>query len=201
MMKEYAVFWLANGFSPLDPTKIDWFSLCSLKDAVMRYQDLKKTGAKTLFPIINSIVRDSSNEIILRDVLWKAALNAGVDRDDMLLTATETTGSPTDGLAVARFAKAYPNINIEIYATTPETAAYFEIMYKATAKRIEKCELNFFIHASQNVSQTFQSRLIYNVMRWVTIITNLSDTAFGLWWNVLNFAYSRRLKGFTRTVK
>lgn len=200
-MKEYAVFWLANGFDPYDPAKVDIFSRHSLENALTAYRDLKSAGEKVWFPIINSAVKDATAKHILRNVLWNEAIKAGVDKNDMVLTAKETTGSPTDGLAITRFSKEYPNAIIGIYTTLPEAAAYFEVMYKATAQRIENHELYFSMYPLWRVSATFPSRLIYTFMRWATILANQTGFTFKLWWNFLDFAYSWRLKGFSRTVK
>ena len=119
---EYAIFWLANGFDPQNPAHTDQFSQTALTNAAKRYRELKSGNNRVYFPIVKSVVRDKSRKIFLYDTLWNDALLAGVQKDDLIFTSTETTGSPTDGLAITRFSKKCPAAVIELYPTTIETA-------------------------------------------------------------------------------
>ena len=201
IMEKYAIVWIANGFEPHDPARVDEFSRRSLRDAVARYHELKILKNRVYFVNINSVVRETTGVVVLRDTLRNEALNAGVDHSDLLLTVIETTGSPTDGLAIAKFAKTYPHIRIEAYTTIPEAAAFFQVMYRAVAKWIEKFELNFSIYSVKDISCSLQSRFFYSGMRWITFAASQTSVTFKIWFHLLNFAYARRLRGFGRTVK
>lgn len=200
IVKEYAIFWIGNGFDDQDPNRVDRFSRACLEQAVQRYQKLKQKGKKVYFPIINSVVKDPSGQVIMKDVLKKEILEAGVDIEDIELTSTQTTGSSTDALAITRFAKKHPETKIEIYATTKSVAKYFEIMYKAVAHWVENYELNFSIYFPDQIPN-LKSQLLYHLLRIFTLIVAQSKFSFMIWYNFLNWVFSKRVKGFTKTIK
>lgn len=194
-----AVFWIANGFDPEDPHQVDTYSLTALEAAVKRYWVLKEQGREVVFPIIKSIVRDRSSRIILHETLFTSALQAGVGIADLVVLPTETTGSPTDGLSIAIFRSKHPDTIIEIFVTTLAVARYFTVMYSAVAKYCLKCDLSGVI-ISTIESVSWKSKMMYKAFRFATIVTAKTRWTFLLWYKLLNFAYSRRLKGFGRTV-
>ncbi|OHA09054.1 MAG: hypothetical protein A3A44_00655 [Candidatus Sungbacteria bacterium RIFCSPLOWO2_01_FULL_60_25] len=200
-MAEHILVWVANGFDPEDPHRTDEFSRRCLDLALAAYARLKRVrGNSVRFPIINSVVRDRSGRIPLRDILWDEAVRVGVDPADMEFTI-ETTGSPTDGLAIAKLAKAHPGAAVKVFATTKETAEFFSVMYRAVALRAENHRLDFAIAWPSYSRADLKSRAMYRAMRLVTQAASLSRPMFLLWYHTLNFAYRRRLKGFTGTVR
>ena len=75
-------------------------------------------------------MRDSSRKHVLFDVMMRdALLFARVDGNHIVIQRTETTGSPTDGLALAWLAQRYPGFNVEVFTVSPQMGAYLQVMY------------------------------------------------------------------------
>ena len=186
-MAEHILVWVANGFDPEDPHRTDEFSRRCLDLALAAYARLKRVrGNSVRFPIINSVVRDRSGRIPLRDILWDEAVRVGVDPADMEFTI-ETTGSPTDGLAIAKLAKAHPGAAVKVFATTKETAEFFSVMYRAVALRAENHRLDFAIAWPSYSRADLKSRAMYRAMRLVTQAASLSRPMFLLWYQYAEF--------------
>lgn len=208
---DYAVVWIANGFSPESPFTTDEFSHTALDAAVKEYNKLKR-GGQTCVPFlaVNSVVRDPQGIVALRDTLLADIRRAGVAEEDIVLLPMETTGSPTDGLSIAQYAKAHPDMLVEVFATTPVVARYFKTMYTAVAYYLLKGDyysisegyrLPLLVRSTVPSGRAgMKSYFIYAAMRFVTRLAARSRWSFMLWYNFLNKSYRRRVEGFERTV-
>src|SRR3989344_2250066 len=100
----------------------------SLDKLILRYGELQAEGVNVYVPIINSVVRHPKGGI-LRDVLLNEVARSRIDSKDIILTI-ETTGSPTDGLAIIKIAKVYPEAVVEIYPSVEEDVPYLKAMHE-----------------------------------------------------------------------
>lgn len=196
---EHALVWVANGFDPDNPERTDIYSKNSLHMALQKYRIWKSRECHILFVLINSVVRNVSGGPKLADVLQKEAREVGVCPQDIYILPLETTGSPTDALAVVRFAKAHPRMLLDVFATSRETAAYFAVMYIAVARWLENCEPEMFFHAPDETIG-LRGRILYGMMRRVTAIAALTRPSFLCWYRFLDRRYQRRKTRFTRTI-
>jgi len=197
----YAVAWIANGFSPESPFTTDEFSHAALRAAVKEYKQLTYGDGREHVPflVINSIVRDPKGMVALRDTMLADVRKANVPEEDIVLLPTETTGSPTDALALASYARGQLDLRFAIFTTTPAVNAYFEVMYMAVARHVVGCEPIYdFYWTTKNGS--LARRFVYWAMRMVTRIAAKKRWAFCAWYNFLNRSYRKRAEGFTRTV-
>ena len=195
------VYWLANGFAPGNPHGIDAFSLASLLEAADRYSLLRKSGEDALFLLPNSIVRDKSGTVLLRDTMLAVAREFVPEAQ---LAKLETTGATTDCLALAQSASAFRAEKVMACCTTPETARYFRAMYYGVTKYVRpgrKLEVRFVMPVVGYVPRSdMKSRVPHTVLWLVTVVASVTRPAFMNWYNFLNWVYQRRLRGFSRTV-
>lgn len=203
----YAVTWIANGFSPESPFTTDELSQRCLIDAVREYYSLRvgnerhllRGGTKPVFLVINSIVCDPRGMVPLGTTILAETRQAGIPDEDIVVLPTETTGSPTDALALALYAKEHPGTEFRIFTTVQAVDTYFRAMYPAVARHVVGCEPNYvFYWTAEGGSLT--RRLLYWAMRLVTRITAKRKWAFIRWYNFLNRMYARRMEGFERTM-
>lgn len=195
----YAIVWIANGFNPNAAFTTDEFSKNCLALAAWQYRQLKNDGEKTAFLVINSVVRDPRAGILLRDTMLSDVRNAGIPEEDIVLLPTETTGSTTDGLSLARYAKEHPDTRIKIFGTVPMATLYLQVMHRAVARHVVGITPSYEFY-SATVGESWRSYFLYFAMRIVTRIAALTRPTFTLWYNFLNWAYKGRKEGFTRTV-
>ena len=123
MPKEVIIVWIPNGFDPEDPSHTDMRSHDALVWAAQSYRHHLREGARVYFLIIRSLVRNEDNDV-LHEVTYGEALGALVAPADIVLSR-ETTGSPTDGLAIATVSRDHPDAALELYACLKEAADYF----------------------------------------------------------------------------
>ncbi len=198
---DYGIAWIANGFHPEDPRRLDDYAMTCLEAAMRAYKNAKENGYDVAFLVINSIVRDNSGEVVLSEVILKTARAAGVAEEDIVLLPTETTGSPTDGLSVARWAKANPEALVGVFVTTAAAKKYIEAMYRAVAWYLEGYRLRAnFSYTVMKGSESRKSRLVYTLLHWTTWLAAKTRMGFMRWYNFLNRAFQHRVHGFTRTV-
>ncbi|MBI4098789.1 MAG: hypothetical protein HY437_02045 [Candidatus Magasanikbacteria bacterium] len=199
MPKEVIIVWIANGFNPADPSHTDPLSQEALSWAARNYRRYVREGTRVFFLIIKSIVRSADNDI-LHDVMYKEALGALVAPADIILSR-ETTGSPTDGLAIAMVSRDHPDAELELYACLKEAADYFRVMYRAVAEHILGYTMPLLGMRTLNTKVGLKSRLLYRAMRAVTHVARMTKPTFRIWYNFLNWAYRRRVThGFGRTI-
>lgn len=206
----FAVTWIANGFSPESPFTTDEFSHTALDAAVKEYNELKRGGqAHVPFLSINSIVRDPKGMAVLRDTVLADIRRAGIPEEDIVLLPMETTGSTTDGYSIALYAKGHPDVLVEVFATTPVVARYFKTMYTAVAYYLipgtdayqDGYRLPLLVRSTVPSGRAkVKSYIIYAAMRFVTRLAARSRWSFMRWYNFLNRAYEGRREGFERTV-
>lgn len=197
------IYWAPNGFQEGNPHAVDSFSRASLVKAVARCKELRDRGEWAHLLVINSVVRDSSRRIIFRDTLYGEAVEACRRADvsaHVELTPRETTGSPTDGLALAEFMKANPDAIAEVVACTKECARYFGAMYCAVASHVLGYDLQATFSWATSAKPDAESRFVYGAMWLVTIVAAVARPTFMAWYNFLNWRYQRRLDGFSRTI-
>lgn len=195
------IVWLPNGFDPQDPSRVDSYSRKSLELAREDYRRRKADAEPVWFLVIQSIVRDPTREYALFQTMVTEVLAAGVDEADVVLTTVETTGSPTDGLAIATFACEHPDAPIKFYASTYATARYFSVMYPAVAEHLLGYRLQkFTFRIPRGLYGSTKSKILYGLMRLATRAVAWNRVLFRAWYWLLNRAYQRRLRGFTRTV-
>ena len=198
--KKVIIVWLANGFDPTEPSRTDPLSQEALAWAVRNYRRHVRDGTRVFFLLIKSIVRSANNDV-LHEVLYKEALDARVAPADIVLSR-ETTGSPTDGLAIALVSRDHPDAKLELYVCMKEAADYFLVMYPAVAKHIIRYQMPLLDMRTLDTKAGIKSRFLYRAMRAVTQVARMTKPTFRLWYNFLNWAYRRRVThGFGRTIK
>lgn len=195
----YAVTWIANGFSPESPFKTDELSRWCLTYAVREYRSLKGGGKKPVFLVINSIVRDPQGMVSLGTTILAETLRAGISDEDIVVLPTETTGSPTDALSLARYAKEHTDTEFRIFTTVQAVDAYFRAMYTAVARHVVGCEPIYVFYWTAE-GGSLPRRFVYWAMRLITRMAAKRKWAFMWWYNFLNRRYDRRMEGFTRTM-
>lgn len=197
---EHAFVWIPNGFDPNNPERTDMYSRNCLHMALQEYRALKSLGHHVLFVLLNSVVQNVSGGTNLADVMQGEAREVGVCLQDIYISPLETTGSPTDALAVAQFAKALPSTSVNVFAASQETAAYFTVMYTAVARWLENYKpTNLFFYAP-DAKLSLCSRMLYKTLRIATIIATLTKPSFLLWYRFLDRCYQKRRTRFTRTI-
>lgn len=194
----YKLFWIPNGFDPKDESKTDSYSQVSLRIAARRYHSLREAGHPVAFWIPRSVVRSRRSSILLWETMYTDVRKLGVLR--IRVTPMETTGSPTDGLAIAQCLKNGLRSHTEIFVSTQEVADYVRVMYPAVAWWKEGMDLAYTI-CSPNMSGGWRSRCVYQILQIVTWIAARTNITFLCWYRVLNFFYRLRTRGFTRTVR
>lgn len=201
MQKKVIIVWIPNGFDPTDPSHTDARSRDALDEAARSYRQHTRDGDRVFFLLIMSIVK-SADGTILSEVMNKEAQNAGVYLLDIFFSKVETTGSPTDGLAIATFSRELPDATLELYACMREAADYFMVMYRAVAEYVLEYDLPPLDMKTLGAKAGLKSRLLYRGMRAVTNVARMTRPTFMLWYNFLNWAYTRRVThGFGRTIK
>lgn len=197
-MKTYALFWIAGGFDAANPSKTDFCSRQALLRASQRSQQLREAKETVRFGIPRSMVRDRSGQYILFRVLFREAVEFGhIYERTIFVTDTETTGSPTDGLAIAEFARDHPDTVIEIFTVSPQMGAYLRVMYTAVARWIVKYDLGMRMSVETvDVGSSFFHKLVYRTMRVVVIIAAQHESTFRMWYFFLNRVYQKRIHGF-----
>lgn len=202
MQKEVIIVWIPNGFDPNNPSETDILSNDALAQATRSYRRHVLLGNRVFFLIINSVVRSTEDAYLLHRVMHKEVQNAFVALPDIVLSRVETTGSPTDGLAIATFSREHPNAELELYACMKEAADYFLVMYRAVAEYVLGYDLPPLDMKTLGTRAGLKSRLVYRAMRAITRVARMTRLTFMLWYNFLNWAYTRRVtRGFDRTIK
>lgn len=195
----YAIVWIANGFSPESPFKTDELSRRCLAYAAREYYSLKAEDERPVVLVINSIVRDPQGMVSLGTTILAETRQLGILDEDIVVLPTETTGSPTDALALACYAKEHPDAEFRIFTTVQAVDAYFRAMYPAVARHVVGCEPNYVFYWTAE-GGSLPRRFVYWAMRLVTRIVAKRRWAFMWWYNFLNRRYDRRVEGFTRTM-
>ncbi|TSC79489.1 MAG: hypothetical protein G01um101429_476 [Parcubacteria group bacterium Gr01-1014_29] len=159
-------------------------------------KELMREGKTVWFSFPHSVVRDPSRKHMLFDVMMRdALLFAGVDNNHIVIQRKDTTGSPTDGLALARLAQMYPDFNIEVFTVSPQMGAYLQVMYLAVARYIVGFPIAMEVK-SVDIGSSFLHRQAYRAMRVATTIAAWHESLFRLWYAFLNRMYEKRKHGF-----
>ena len=199
------ICWVPNGFREGNPNDVDMFSHASLLKAVCLYRAAENYGGRLCcLLILNPVPRDTTRKVFLRDTMHAVAVtmckNIGIQNPDIRLTPRETTGSPTDGLALSEFVKANLGADVVVCACTRESAEYFSVMYAAVAQYILGFELRAEFVWPASARPDFKSRYLYRAMRLVTVVAAVSRPTFMLLYNLLNRLYEGRRTGFKTTI-
>ncbi len=201
-MKEYAVFWIPNGFDPKNAYVSDSFSKKCFEEAIQFYLFKKGTGAKVYFIVLNSIVTSKTDKTsqLGQVLLSEAKKDTRIKNEDILQTI-ETTGSPTDGFAVATFSIEHPYVETHVFATNKVTGQYFLKMYSAVAQFVVKKTIHINMHwPATPITPSPIGIIVYTLLRYTTILASLHESIFILFYRMLNRLYERRRKGFGVTL-
>ncbi len=194
-MADYILFWVPSGFDRNDSSRTDFWSRQALLNAAWRMETLQQEGHSALFSFPRSVVRDPSKQFVLHNVMMADVVSFGnINPAAIVIEGTETTGSPSDGLAFARLAEKHPNHIIEVFTVSPEMGAYLQVMYSAVAHYMARVNLHMKIYRVYFGSE--RHKWVYRILHAITAIAAGYGPLFCLWYTFLNWLYARRRYGF-----
>lgn len=204
---KHALFVIVSGFDPQDPRRLGEFSMAAARQALAFYREKKAQGHEVVVPLINTRVwarGQNGKRFMLREVVHREFLTLGFDAHDVfVLEDVRTTGSPTDGLAIASFSQEEPETEIHMFATAREVQEHLDEMYHAVAFHVMN---HFFRRYNSHYPPDGPIPDQRTVLRHLQIKRATRWAAqwrwtFLLYYHLLNLIYWLRVvRGFTTTV-
>src|SRR3989344_7065205 len=130
------LIWAANGFDPRDPFEVDNWSRVSLAMMVEHYKEQKDLGNKVYIGVFRSMAHDPSGQHVFWETCQRVLAEAtGLEAWEIFVFDDQSWGSPTDGMALAKYIIESSDRVIKIFCAR-EVAKYCEATYRAVARII-----------------------------------------------------------------